>query len=42
MRWQRQIDPSHNKQIQQINIEGVKGETRLGRQDDQLENVQKI
>ena len=34
MRWQRRDDQSHNKRIQQISTEGVKGETRLDRQGD--------
>ena len=42
MRWQRRNDQSHNKQMQQISIEGVQGETRLGRQDGLLGNVQEI
>ena len=35
-------DQSHNKRMQQISTEGVLDETRLGRQGDQLEDLQEI
>ena len=42
MQGQRRNDQSHNKRMQQISTEGVKGKTRLVGQGNPLGNEQAI